>query len=163
MSERSAAVTRERLEKILGESIHCALGLKDILCQERNALREQDTALLGHSASLKETCIDRLASLESARGAVSRDAGFSTDLGDMPALTEWCDADSIIANCWQHFTQIARECDALNSTNGAIIRVRRQQILAGLALLSGSDGTEDTYKVSGAGTTGFGGRELAEA
>lgn len=159
----SANNARERLQKVLGDCVYCALGLRDILVDERSALEQRDTVSLGKSAELKEACIRKLAALEDARGEISAEAGFSASLDDMSALTEWCDEDSVIRNCWSHFTQIARECDALNSTNGAIIRVRHQQILAGLALLRGGDVNSESYGVNGSRTTGFGGRELAEA
>ncbi|MDH4047918.1 MAG: flagellar protein FlgN [Gammaproteobacteria bacterium] len=159
----SASTARERLQKVLGDSVHCVLDLRDVLLQERGALEQRDTALLGKSADLKESCIRKLAAFEDARGEISRDAGFSASLDDMSALTEWCDKDAVIRNCWSQFTEIARECDALNSTNGAIIRVRRQQILAGLALLRGGEVPVESYGIKGSETTGFGGRELAEA
>ena len=157
------AETREKLEKVLGDSVHGALGLKDVLAQERTALEQRDAVALGKNAELKEDCIRKLAAFEKARGEISRRAGFSASLDDMAALIQWCDEASVVANSWQHFRTIARECDAMNSTNGAIIRVRHQQILAGLALLRGSDARADTYAISNSGTTGFGGRELAEA
>lgn len=162
MSRRAATETRDRLRKVLADSVTCARSLKDILISEQHALQLQDTQALGENSAQKEACIKKLASLEIARSEISSDAGFAGGLDDMPPLTRWCDASDVIAGDWQQFMHIARECDALNATNGAIIRVRRQQILAGLSLLCGSDVNAETYGISGSGTTGFGGRELAE-
>jgi flagellar biosynthesis/type III secretory pathway chaperone len=162
MSRRAAAETRQGLQKVLSDSIRCALSLKEILVDEKQALQQRDTVALGENSGLKESCIKKLAALELARGEISRDAGFAAGLNDMPALTQWCDQGDVIAGDWRQFMQIARQCDALNATNGAIIRIRRQQILAGLSLLRGTDANAETYGISGSGTTGFGGRELAE-
>ena len=58
---------------------------------------------------------------------------------------------------------IAAECDASNMTNGSIIRLRQQQIEAGLTVLRGGEPGQDTYDRHGTGSRGRGHRSLAEA
>ena len=81
----------------------------------------------------------------------------------MDDLAEWCDDDLLVTNCWQHFRDIAGECDALNKTNGAIIHLRRQQVLDGLSILRGNPNETITYSPTGSGTTAMAGRPLTEA
>jgi flagellar biosynthesis/type III secretory pathway chaperone len=69
----------------------------------------------------------------------------------------------MLAGRWREFRALVQQCNTMNSTNGAIITARRQQVLAGLALLRGHEAAVDTYGVAGARLRAMGGRELAEA
>ena len=163
MSNASPADTRHRIVEILGESVRCALGLKETLVEEREALERRDTLSLNSAAISKTTLISKLATLNQARGEVSERAGFGIGTEKMEALAEWCDDDLLVSNCWQHFREIAGECDALNKTNGAIIHVRRQHVLDGLSLLRGKSRDSSTYTSTGSATNGVAGRSLTEA
>lgn len=163
MSKPSPDKLRTRLERILGDSVYCALGLKEILEDERSALEEQDTVKLTETAAIKEKCIRKLQRLEKERSQISVESGFGAGPEDMPALAKWCDDDSLITASWQHLMDIARKCSTLNLTNGAIIRVRRQQIDSSLSVLRGSSPEADTYGPEGAAATSFGRQRLADA
>lgn len=81
----------------------------------------------------------------------------------MQQMTEWCDKDSIITNCWQHLMEIAVECNALNMTNGAIIRGCKQQIETSLSIIRGGVPGSDTYSRGGGATYVPSQQSLAEA
>ena len=51
----------------------------------------------------------------------------------------------------------------LNKTNGAIIHLRRQQVLDGLSILRGNPSETITYSPTGSETTAMAGRSLTEA
>jgi flagellar biosynthesis/type III secretory pathway chaperone len=81
----------------------------------------------------------------------------------MDKLADWCDRNEMLAGRWREFRALVQQCNTMNSTNGAIITARRQQVLAGLALLRGHEAAVDTYGVAGARVRAMGGRDLAEA
>jgi len=163
MSNTSADDTRNQIVKILGESVDCALGLKETLVEERDALERRDTVSLNTAAMSKASLIRKLARLNEARGEVSEQAGFGNGTETMDDLATWCDDASLVSNCWHHFREIASECDLLNKTNGAIILLRRQQILDGLSLLRGNQHDTNTYTPTGSTTNTIAGRPLTEA
>jgi len=163
MSNESADETRERIIRILTESVDCVLGLKETLVEERDALERRDTTSLNTAAVSKASLIRKLASLNETRGEISKQAGFGSSTETMDELAAWCDDDSLVSNCWRHFREIASECDLLNKTNGAIILLRRQQILEGLSLLRGNQSDTSTYTPTGSATNSVAGRQLSEA
>jgi flagellar biosynthesis/type III secretory pathway chaperone len=163
MNNGSPDDTRYRIVEILSESVRCALGLKETLTDEREALERRDTVSLNTAAASKATLIRQLAKLNETRGEISEQAGFGSSTANMEALAEWCDDDLLVTNCWQHFREIAGECDLLNKTNGAIIHLRRQQILEGLSVLRGDQRDANTYAPAGSATNGMAGRALTEA
>ena len=63
MSNASASDTRERIVRVLGESVTCALGLKETLVDERDALERRDTESLNTAATSKTALIHKLARL----------------------------------------------------------------------------------------------------
>lgn len=163
MSKLAQTNARERLYRVLGDSLSCAKALISILADERKALEQQDEATLAANATIKDQAVHTLASLEKSRGDIGRDSGFGAGLENMDALTGWCDEKSRIATRWQEFTLILQQCNAMNSTNGAIIMARRQQVLAGLAVLRGNNAAGNTYDIPGIRSSAVSGRELAEA
>jgi flagellar biosynthesis/type III secretory pathway chaperone len=163
MSKPAQSDVRERLYRLLGESLNSAKLLRSRLIDERTALEKQDESTLASNAAQKDQMVRTLASLEKARGEIGRDAGFGAGLENMGELTDWCDRNEMIACRWQEFRALVQQCNTMNSTNGAIITARRQQVLAGLALLRGHEAAADTYGVPGARLRAMGGRELAEA
>lgn len=81
----------------------------------------------------------------------------------MDEVIGWCDEGAVLLNGWHGLLGIARDCDRLNATNGSIIRLRRQQAMARLTLLRGSEFDNDTYGASGVEANSAGGRALAQA
>lgn len=163
MSRASAGETRDRIVKILSDSVTCALGLKETLVEERDALERRDTLSLNTAATSKTTLIHELARLNEARDEISKQAGFGGGTGRMDDLAEWCDDDLRVTHSWKQFREIATECDVLNKTNGAIIHLRRQQVLDGLSILRGNPNETITYSPTGSETTANAGRPLTEA
>lgn len=153
----------DRLYRVTGDSLGCAGDLKAILADERTALEQLDEVSLASNAALKDKVVQALASLERTRGDISRDAGFGAGPENMEALIGWCDEKSMLAARWQEFTALLAQCNTMNSTNGAIILARRQQVQAGLGLLRGGEAAVNTYGYPGTRNTAIGGRELAEA
>ncbi len=163
MSCTSAEDTRSRITKVLDDSVSCALDLKVILNEERQALEDRDTEALNTAATTKLALVSKFAKLNQSRGVVSEKAGFGNDPDDLDALAAWCDDDLTITSTWQQLQEIASECDVINRTNGAIIHLRRQQILDGLSVLRGGENETSTYAPAGAAEHGVSGRAITEA
>ena len=154
---------RERIVEVVGECVYHALGLKETLEIERSALEAEDAQALHDAVTIKSECIVKLRELDKQRRALCEASGFDTGPQQMEQMSAWCDEDSVVANCWSHFMTIAADCNALNMTNGAIIRVRQQQIETNLAVLRGADPVPDTYACGRAEAVGHAPRSLAQA
>ena len=163
MSRPNPAEARRHIVEIIGSCVYHALGLKESLEDERQALEEQDMSALNSAIENKGKCVEALGMLDQERTKLCTEAGFTAGPEQMAQMTEWCDQDSLLANCWQHLMDIAVECNAVNLTNGAIIRGRKQQIEMSLAIIRGGAPEASIYGRSGQGARGPSQRSLAEA
>jgi len=163
MSPSSPDNTRKRAVELIGNSVYHALGLKESLEDEHRALESQDMDALRSAVDNKSKCVAALQSLEQERRELCELAGFESGPAQMERMAEWCDEDSVLENCWQHLLDIAVECNAMNMTNGSIIRSRQQQIEAGLAVIRGGAADPSTYGRGGRDQGGPSQRSLAEA
>lgn len=154
---------KAELQRMLIESVNCAIGLREILTAELEALRNKDTTALNKSAMDKDVCIGNLQNLETQRANLSVSCGFGSGPEDIKPLLAWCDEDSVVKNLWEHFLEVAMTCNKLNATNGSIIRLRRSQIMNALAILRGGESEPELYGPEGRDSGGTTGRALAEA
>ena len=154
---------RKRMAELLGDSVYHALGLKETLDDERNALEQQDVESLLTILEQKEECVRALRRLDEQRSGLCATAGFPAGPEQMDSMLGWCDVDGEVTNTWQHLMEIAIECNTRNLTNGSIIRGRKQQIDTGLAVVRGGAPSVDTYSRSGMEPSGAGLRPIAEA
>jgi len=154
---------RSQVLDLLGTSVFHALGLKESLVDEKAALEGQDMDALNDAVENKSRCVNELKSLDSKRSSLCSDAGFDAGPSQMHEVVKWCDTESLIANRWEHLMSLASECNALNLTNGAIIRVHQQQIRSKLSVLRGEAPDADTYGRHASGSGNYEQRSLAEA
>ena len=163
MHTPSQTEARTRIVDLLGKSVYHALGLMESLREEFDMLETQDTDGLRRSVAAKGSCVDNLKELEVQRSSLCIASGFEAGPLQMEEMTAWCDEDLVIRNCWDHVMEIAGECNALNLTNGAIIRARLQHFEINLRVLRGVDQEPDTYQRSGSCGREMNQRSLAEA
>ena len=163
MNGDSPGDTRAQIVEILGESVRCALNLKEILVEEREALQKRDTVSLSTAADSKLALVREIADLNQTRDKVSAQAGFGDDPDNLEDLADWCDDEMVVSNLWQKLQGIASECDLMNRTNGAIIHLRHQQSLNGLSVLRGGENDAGTYAPTSSATNNFAGRTISEA
>ncbi len=154
---------RAQIADIIGDSVYEALGLKEALEDERRALEAQDLDSLNAVVDSKSACVDKLRQLDERRIALCEGWGFENGPHQMTALIEWCDEDELVSSRWEQLMVLAAEGNALNLTNGAIIRVRQQQFEASLSVLRGGTPGPDTYNRNGGEGSEYGRRSLAEA
>ncbi|MEQ8207865.1 MAG: flagellar protein FlgN [Woeseia sp.] len=135
--------TATQLETIIEGGIDGTSRLVAILGRERAALEAQDAGLLLELAAEKQGCLSELEELETQRTGLLQQHNFSNDNAGMQSLL----AGTRSADDWQRYLDLAARCQAENQTNGAIIRLRHQQISATLAVVSGE--RQSTYGPSG--------------
>ena len=163
MSRSSAIEARTRVSDILGECVYQALGLKEALESERVALESQDSEALREALVMKGRCVEQLQSLENDRICECEKYGFDAAPLQMERLADWCDEDSLLMNLWEHLIEIAADCNAINLTNGAIIRMRQQHTENNLAVLRGGEQDPKTYQSSGGDRVAMQRRSLVRA
>jgi flagellar biosynthesis/type III secretory pathway chaperone len=135
MSATSPDAGSARLSGIIEDSIREAGALEHALEDERRALENRDAAALGAAAEEKRHRVARLEILEAERKTAS------SRVQGTPEQTAQ----------WRKFLSIVGRCNTLNTTNGAIIRLRRQQITDALRVVSGT--RAETYGPSGSEST----------
>lgn len=151
------------MDRLLASAEQSVIALVATLTDERQALAERDLAAIGRAADEKRNLIGNIESLESQRATLCAAAGFSGNPADMPQMLSWCDADLALANRWQRILDSGAACDQSNRANGAIIRVRRQQVADGLTVLRGHNPDTHTYGPGGTADVTGSGRPLTEA
>lgn len=162
MSLPAPADARHAFADLIGDSVLQAMGLKESLTAERAALEARDSEALDAAIDAKNLCVDRLQALEARRGELCAAAGFGRDPEHMEAIIAWCDEDARVNNAWQQLMTIAGECNDLNLSNGAILRLRQQHTDSALAVLRGADRDAGTYGRTGSEATGRNQHSLAE-
>lgn len=137
------ATSIRNLGTIIDGGIEAATRLDALLGRERAALEEQDAESLDALAAEKLACLEQLEALETSRAALLHEHGLGNDGAGMRSLLENTDS----AAAWHQYLDLAGRCHAANQTNGAIIRLRNQQVTSALAVISGE--RQSTYGPSG--------------
>lgn len=153
---RDSEAARAALRTLDPEAcVQAAGALKTCLLEERNALTGRDPQALETAVNEKASGLREFAAALGAERAPSAQA-----LRDaVQANANGTDDD---AARWQAFLALAEECNDLNLSNGAAIRLRQRQIGNGIALLRGEQTPTETYGPRGAATDGTAGRPLTE-
>ena len=136
--------------------LQAAGALKACLLKERKALSGRDPQALEAAISEKARGLQAFAAALGAENAASATAlreTVQTNAGGNDAAAER----------WQTFLKLAAECNDLNLSNGAAIRLRQRQVVSGIALLRGEKTPSETYGPRGAAADGSAGRPLTEA
>lgn len=154
---------REEIVKLLNDMVYEALGLKEALADERKALQDAEMQGLGDAVELKAACVSALTELDDRRDALCRSWDFVSGSSQMQAVIDWCDQGGLVGDLWDHLMVIAAESNAMNLSNGAIIRARAQQIESSLSVLRGKEPGVGTYGRQGQAAGDLGQQSLAQA
>ena len=147
MSVTSPDAGSVRLERIIEDSISEADALERALEDERRALESRDAAALATAAQEKLSRVARLEALEAQRKAANPEVQGAPEQSHPRTIP----GGTLPEGQWRKFLGIVGRCNTLNTTNGAIIRLRRQQITVALRVVSGT--SAETYGPSGAEAT----------
>jgi len=154
---------RSRLHLFVDEYAVSAQKLEALLSAEFEALGAQDVTALQRLAGEKLKCVETMDRLEQERRSIATSAGFDIESATMPALIDWCDEDASLARRWESLLQVAARCEQQNRCNGAISRVRQEQVRGALAILGGAPDAAQVYGPAGKESGGPSRRELAQA
>jgi flagella synthesis protein FlgN len=154
---------RRRIVEVLGNAAYHALGLADILVDEKRALEAQNMDALDLAISNKSKCVAELRLAEDQRQKYCNDCGMPAGPEQMQSMIDWCDEYSIVANAWRHLMEVIAQCDFLNMTNGAIIRSRKQHVDTSISILRGGQPASMIYNRDGQKPQPHGLRSIAEA
>ena len=163
MPRPAPAEARSQIVDILGACLTEARALQESLEVERHALENQDTDGLNAVVLSKNDHAEKLGVLDQERNTLCQRWGFAAGPDQMDALMNWCDDDGAIDDRWAELMAIAAAGNALNLTNGAIIRLRQQHFETSLSVLRGVVPGSDTYGRNGEESGDFSRRSLAEA
>ena len=163
MTRPAPAEARALAVEIIGDSIVYALGLKEALQEERRALESEDMDALQTAVDGKSACVANLSGLDARRIELCEKLEYSAAADQMQELIDYCDEGDAITSRWEQLLVIAAESSALNMTNGAIIRLRRQNFESSLSVLRGASPGSDTYGRNGSATGHLDRGSLAEA
>ena len=144
------------LSALIDAGIDAAVKFEALLAEEREILETRDSAALAELAKRKQQAVSELEELEARRCALLRSAAVANDAEGMQTQLEHAED----RERWQHYLDLAGRCQQANMTNGAIIRLRHQQISDALAILSGAG--SETYGPAGNSRTATS-RSLAKA
>lgn len=148
------------LRELLDDGIRGATGFAQDLRAELDALETEDIDALQAAAAGKQSRLEALEGVEAGRRRLLAEQGLADDAGGMRALIDAADTDGSLAERWRRYLKVADDCKQANLTNGAIIRLRQQQVTSALAALAGAE--PQTYGPGGSERPGAS-RQLAEA
>lgn len=155
--------SRSQLHLFIDEYSVSAQKLEALLTEEFEALGARNVNSLQRLAGEKLTCVETMDRLENERQSIAVSAGFGTASDAMPDLLEWCDEESSLSRRWSALLEIAARCEQQNRCNGAISRVRQEQVRGALATLGGASNATPVYGPAGKESGGSSRRELAQA
>jgi flagellar biosynthesis/type III secretory pathway chaperone len=133
----AADATQTHLLDVLDEQIRCAQDMLGALVVEDTALREGDTTRLNEASADKARLVESLENLEQERSGLARalELQLSATEGTGTGVK------------WRELLGVLEQCRQKNQRNGALVRARREQVLAALKLIRGTE--SDLYDSKG--------------
>ena len=141
-----AVATLSALVDRYATSVNDLAGLLD---DERDALATADIARIADLAERKQARVQDLEVLERARVATLESVQVAPDAEAMERFLA-PKATATLTAKWREIFATAERCREANLANGAVGRLRSEQLKAALAILSGR-AENDTYSASGQG------------
>ncbi len=160
MSTSSPEAVADDFEALLARGAASAAAMAAALDCERRALESEDLTALADAATSKQAHLGDIEALESQRRGLLSRCSLADDHEGMQAFIDRCGRSDELRRKWQRYLTLADDCRRANLTNGAIIRLRHQQLAGALSALSGAPAA--TYGPDG-GEPPTSSRRLAEA
>ncbi len=125
------------MERLLDDQIRTAEAMLGTLASENKALLDNDIDALNSAGTDKTRLLQTLESLENERRQIAdRRLHLSAEAGQGSSR-------------WRHLLELMQECRERNQNNGALVKVRRDQLLKVMKIVSGPE--VELYDASGAG------------
>ncbi len=135
--------------------------LAGLLDDERDALANADIDRIADLAKRKQARVMDLEVLERARVATLESVRVEADADAMERFLAPKAGANLTAK-WRDIFAAAKRCRDINLANGAVGRMRSEQLKAAMAILGGR-GENDTYSASGRGAPARNQRPIGRA
>jgi flagellar biosynthesis/type III secretory pathway chaperone len=156
------ADVHQHLSRILEEESRLLSELETLLQEETAILAGQDIEAIAHIGSTRQRCIDALTRLDAERTDSCRMLSFGQGRGALTKLYGWCDPSGALESKWLANLKIARRCQRLNDTNGAIVTARLSRVQQLLMVVRGTS-PPPVYSARGSRYGVLGTRNLGRA
>lgn len=155
--------TRQSLESILTQEVHCSEHLLASLDAEGSALTQRDMDALQSTTQEKLQHTQRLEELEQQREALVTGLGFANDQDGMRRCLRSFSDHKALLDLWQQLLANIDRARNGNLANGGILESNRHYAEQTLRMLRGQSATPALYDPSGDTASELGQRELGEA
>jgi flagellar biosynthesis/type III secretory pathway chaperone len=132
---------RQLLQRLLGEESRLLKELHVLLVDEAGILSRNDIDGISNIGSTRQRCIDALTALDAERTATCRMLSFGQGAGALTRLYQWCDPSGALDGRWHANLAIARKCQHLNNTNGAVVTAKLSRVQQLLMAIRGTSGS----------------------
>ncbi|HEX2790939.1 MAG TPA: flagellar protein FlgN [Steroidobacteraceae bacterium] len=156
------AEVRAHLSRILDEESQLLGELETLLRDESAILKSDDVEAIARIGSTRQHCIDALTRLDAERADSCRMLSFGQGRGAVSKLYSWCDPGGALESHWLANLAIARRCQQLNDTNGAVVTARLSRVQQLLMVIRGTS-APPVYSARGARHGVLGMRDLGRA
>ncbi|MFI4867179.1 MAG: flagella synthesis protein FlgN [Steroidobacteraceae bacterium] len=156
------ADVRQHLSRILDEESRLLTELEGLLQDETAILGRDDVEAIARIGSTRQRCIDALTRLDGERADTCRMLSFGQGRGALTKLYGWCDPGGALDAAWLANLKIARRCQRLNDTNGAIVTARLSRVQQLLMVVRGTS-APPVYSARGSRYGVLGTRDLGRA
>jgi flagellar biosynthesis/type III secretory pathway chaperone len=156
------ADVHQHLARILEEESRLLGELETLLQDETAILRGEDVEAIAQIGSTRQRCIDALTRLDGERTDTCRMLSFGQGRGALTRLYGWCDPSGALESAWLANLKIARRCQRLNDTNGAIVTARLSRVQQLLMVVRGTS-APPMYSPRGSRYGVLGNRDLGRA
>jgi flagellar biosynthesis/type III secretory pathway chaperone len=156
------ADVRSLLSRILDEESQLLGELETLLREETAILKSDDVDAIARIGSTRQHCIDALTRLDAERTDTCRMLSFGQGRGAVSKLYGWCDPGGALESRWLSNLNIARRCQRLNDTNGAVVTARLSRVQQLLMAIRGT-AAPPVYSARGSRHGVLGMRDLGRA
>jgi len=132
------ADVQQLLQRILHEESRLLGELLALLQDEAAILLSNDIDGITRIGSTRQRCIEALTALDGERAAACRMLSFGQGVGALTRLLAWCDSGGALDARWRANLSIARQCQQLNNTNGAVVTAKLSRVQQLLMAIRGT-------------------------
>ena len=156
------AEVRALLRRILADESLRLGELASLLQDEAAIVSGDDLDAITAIGSMRQRCIDALTRLDAERADVGRLLSFGHGRAALARLYQWCDSDGSLNQQWQANLELARRCQKLNDSNGAVVTARLSRVQQLLQVVRGKS-VPPVYSARGSRLADLGSRDLGRA
>ena len=126
------------LNRILEEESHLLAELLALLHDEAGILSRNDIDGITRIGSTRQRCVDALTRLDLERADSCRMLSFGQGGDAISKLHQWCDPSGTLNSKWRANLKLARTCQQLNDTNGAVVTAKLSRVQQLLMAIRGT-------------------------